>query len=494
MTPALKQGALAFLFGALGALGQAPFNLTIVMFAALCGAVWLWSRAPSAWSAAWVGWTFGTGYFGVALHWIVSPFMVDAARHGWMAPFALVFLAAGLALLWGLAFWLARRLSARVWALILCWSAMELLRGYIFTGFPWAMPAQVTVDVMAGQGLAWVGPYALNLILIAGAAALIAPRRIGPLSQNAQRFLALPLVAALLLPPLLAPKVAPLTTHTLRLIQPNAPQHEKWDPEKVYQFYERQLALTAGPADTPLSAVIWPETAIPWSLDLAGSALAEIAAAAKGAPVVMGVQRRSDTRYFNSLVVLDRAGEVIQLYDKHHLVPFGEYVPFGDLLGQVGIRGLAAREGNGYSAGPGAQLLELGPLGRALPLICYEAVFSHDVNGAPERPDWLVHVTNDAWFGPAAGPLQHLAQARMRAIEQGLPMARSANTGVSAMIDPWGRVTASLPMGQAGALDVTLPLPRKPTLYSRTGDLPFALLLFAALIGAVVLRRRRLAH
>ena len=178
------------------------------------------------------------------------------------------------------------------------------------------------------------------------------------------------------------------------------------------------------------------------------------------------------------------------LYDKHHLVPFGEYMPMGDLMARFGIHGLAAQEGNGYSSGPGARLLDLGALGAGLPLICYEAVFAHDVNAAPARPSFLMQVTNDAWFGKAAGPKQHLAQARMRAIEQGLPMARAANTGVSAMIDPWGRVTASLALNTEGYVDAALPKPLPPTLYSRSGDLPLTLLLALLLAGMAVLRRR----
>lgn len=481
----MKRAAFAAAAGGIAALGQAPFDLALLCFVGMCAAFWMFCRAETPRRAALIGWSFGAGYFAVALHWIMSPFMVDAARHGWMAPFAVVLLSGGLALFWGLSFWAARKVSPRAWALVLIWAGAELLRGYIFTGFPWAMPAQVTVDVMAGQALAWAGPYLLNMLMMAGAAALMW-RGLPARARAAQGILALGVIAVMVLPPVL-PGDAPLTGQVLRLIQPNVPQHEKWDREKIHAFYARQLDLTQAEAEQPLAAVIWPETAIPWALDLAGMALEEISASAEGTPVVLGVQRRSDLRYFNSLVVLEDGGEVSQQYDKHHLVPFGEYMPLGDLMGSLGISGLAAREGQGYSSGPGPALLDMGELGKVLPLICYEAVFPHDVGGTSERPDWMVQVTNDAWFGPAAGPRQHLAQARMRAIEQGLPLARSANTGISAMIDPWGRITAALPMGQAGFLDVALPKPRPATLYSRTGDAPFALLL--ALLSAWVAYR-----
>ena len=275
----------------------------------------------------------------------------------------------------------------------------------------------------------------------------------------------------------------------LRLVQPNAPQHQKWDPEKIGVFYERQLSFSAAPAQGKApDAIIWPETAIPWSLNRSQVILEEISFAAGGTPVILGAQRSEGQRFFNALVLLGPQGEVTQIYDKHHLVPFGEFVPLGEFAARFGIYGMAPQHGAGFSAGPGARLMDLGPLGRALPLICYEAVFAHDVNAAPERPDFIIHATNDAWFGKYAGPQQHLAQTRMRAIEQGLPVARAANTGISAMIDPRGRILQSLDLGEAGFIDARLPQPLAPTLYSRRGDTPWVVLL-AVLIGGMVLRR-----
>ena len=487
--PAWQVAILAALVGAIAAFGQAPYDLPLLLLAGIIGAAWIFNQALTTRRAALVGWAFGTGYFMHALQWIVSPFMVDAARHGWMAPFALVFLSAGLAIFWGLAFWAARKLSPRhTWPLILTWPAAELIRAYIFTGFPWAMPSQALVDIKAGQYLAVFGPYVLNVFLVAGVVFLIyVLRHRGILTAVVASAAPVFMMTA---PP--TSDTSPLTDHTIRLIQPNAPQREKWDPEKIPVFFDRQLALSAAPpkngGDAP-DLVIWSETAIPWALDLAGLALEEISAAAR-APVVVGVQRRGPTRFYNSLVVLGQGGSVAQTYDKHHLVPFGEYMPFGDTLARFGIHGLASREGNGYSAGPGPQLLDFGAMGAALPLICYEAVFAHDVNTAPKRPAFLIQITNDAWFGKGAGPKQHLAQARMRAIEQGLPMARAANTGISAMIDPKGRIIASLPLHVAGFVDARLPTPLPPTLYSRTGDIPLMVMLLIGLCTAALMRRR----
>jgi apolipoprotein N-acyltransferase len=276
----------------------------------------------------------------------------------------------------------------------------------------------------------------------------------------------------------------------LRLIQPNAAQHLKWDPDMALQFFARQIEFTAAPADPRPDLIIWPETAVPTWLDNAGPAFARISDAAGNTPVVLGIQRQDAFRAFNSLVVLDGAGQVTDLYDKHHLVPFGEYLPFGSLLNGLGLSAFTAQGGFGYSAGPGARVLDLGGLGKALPLICYEAIFPQDVRAAPERPDWLLQITNDAWFGRLSGPYQHLAQARLRAVEQGLPMVRVANTGVSAVIDARGRVLDALPLNEAGFLDARLPPPLPATVYARLGDAPVAGFLGLGLLVLAGIRRK----
>ena len=483
----------AGLAGVLGAFGQAPYEWSVLMLAAMVVAVFLYNQTTTKRQAALVGFCFGTGYFIHALQWIVSPFLVDVARHGWMAPFALVLMAAGMALFWGCAFWAARWLNAaRAWPLIPCWAMAELVRAYIFTGFPWASPAQATVNVMAGQGLAWIGPHGMNLALAGAAVCLAVPSHIVWLRRFGQLALAVPVTLVMVLG--VPQEDAALSDHTVRLIQPNAAQRDKWDPALVPVFFQRQLDFTAAISDKRPDLTIWPETAIPWPIDLAESAFQKIALAAGDQPVVLGVQRRGNQRYYNSLVVLGAGGALQQTYDKHHLVPFGEYMPLGDFLSQFGIHGLAAHEGNGYSSGPGAALLDMGALGSALPLICYEAVFAHDVNAAPSRPAFLMQVTNDGWFGRGAGPLQHLAQARMRAIEQGLPFARAANTGISAMIDPYGRPIAMLALNTSGFIDAPLPLPLAPTLYSKTGDRPLAALLLLSLICTTFVTRRRVGN
>ena len=256
-------------------------------------------------------------------------------------------------------------------------------------------------------------------------------------------------------------------------------------------FFDRNLQFTAAVTERKPDLVIWPETSVPYLLNSAEGALQVIADAADGVPVVLGMQRRGEAgQYFNSLVVLGADGVVADVYDKSHLVPFGEYMPGGWLAAKLGLTGLAAQGGFGFGSGDGLRLVDIPGLGRALPLICYEAIFPEEVGGVAPRPDWLLQITNDAWFGNLTGPQQHLAQARFRAIEQGLPMVRAANTGISAMIDARGQITAMLGLGVAGYLDVQLPHGLPPTVYSRTGDLPVNLLLIVA-TAALLLKRRR---
>ncbi|WP_299777861.1 apolipoprotein N-acyltransferase [uncultured Roseobacter sp.] len=489
--PRWGRAAIAAFVGALGPLGQAPYDQPLVMLLVFSLAFLMLRRQKHARDAALVGWCFGIGYFSVALIWILQPFQIDPDKHAWMAPFALLFMSTGLALFWAAAFWVARLLSNRTWPLILTWTATEVLRAYALTGFPWASPAQALVNGAAGQGLAWVGPHGVTLWLMSLAWALSFPaiyrrRHVMRLGQAALLGSA---AALFYLPP--SAQETPLTPHWVRLVQPNAEQHLKWHPEHARGFFDRQLALTAAPPETGAAQpdlTIWPETAIPWVYPDAGGALEMISAAARGTPVALGMLRQPGDDLFNSMVVLDTAGQAAQIYDKHHLVPFGEYIPLASFAERFGLTGMAQVSATGFARGPGARTLDFGALGRGLPLICYEAVFAHDVNATPDRPDFIVQITNDAWFGRDVGPQQHLAQARMRAIEQGVPLMRAANTGISAMIDPRGRVLTSLPMGVSGFLDAQLPEPLEPTLYSRTGDGPLVLLLLIGLVGAAIRR------
>ena len=492
--PGRAEAVAAFGLGLVMATGQAPLGFWPLTLLGLSALILMLARAPSAGAAAWCGLFGGAGYFGLALSWLVEPFLIDVARHGWMAPFAVAFMAFGLALFWAAAAGLGHRMAGgrrwRALALAVTLAAAELARGYVLTGFPWALIGHVWIGTPVAQAAAYVGPSGLTLLTTLAAALPVA---LGPAGLGA----ALVMLAAVwgggalrLARP--DPADRPVM---LRLVQPDAEQRDKWDPERARLFFDRQLGFTAAPpapgAPRP-DLVIWPETAVPYLLDQNPELGPIIADAGGGATVALGIQRSEGMRGWNSLAVIAPDGAVTATYDKHHLVPFGEYIPFGDLASEwFGITAFAARDGNAYSAGPGPALIDLGgAAGRVLPLICYEAVFPQDLRGLPDRPGWLLQVTNDAWFGTLTGPYQHLAQARLRAIEQGLPLVRVANTGVSAVIDAKGRVLAEIPLGRAAFLDAALPgaLPAPP--YARWGEAP-ALLALAALALAVLSRGRR---
>jgi len=475
--------------GAVAGLGQVPFSLVPVALVALALCCWLFLHAPTWRCAAGAGWMAGAGYFAVTLHWIVEPFLIDVARHGWMAPFALLFSAFGFSLFWALGFGAAHAMSRPGWPRALAWAVAmtggEMLRGYILTGFPWAMLGYVWSEGAGAQLVAPLGPYGLTLLTLLGVAfAALAARPVPAAVILAGTWGTAVIAGSMLLD---GPDPEVTKGPVIRLVQPNAPQHQKWDPEFAAAFFARQIEYTAAMGAPDLT--VWPETAIPWIAEPGHPALIRIAEAANDRPVVIGAQRNEGWRAFNSLLLLGPGGVIDAIYDKHHLVPLGEYIPFGELAQAVGLRSFAARDGYGFSPGPGPELLDLGALGQALPLICYEAVFPQDMRGTP-RPDWLLQITNDAWFGTFAGPQQHLAQARLRSIEQGLPMIRVANTGISGVIDAQGRLLAHIPLGQAGFLDVTLPPPRAATLYARMGDLPLAVLLIALCAGLFWQSRR----
>lgn len=488
-----RKSLLALLFGAITGLGQTPFSLLWLALIGLLAGFFLFQISASIKQSAWVGWAFGTGYFGLTLSWIIEPFLVDIARHGWMAPFALIGMSAGLALFWGAAFGLAKW-QGRSLALVVFLAIAELSRAYVLTGFPWGLLGYIWLDWGLDQMVAFIGPHGLTLLTLLGVWVVFNA------FQHRKYLLALPLVLAafgLMIgfglmrtsPDPVQNPDAPI----VRLIQPNAPQHQKWDPEMMPVFFGRSLGFTAAKSEQKPDLILWPETSVPYLLNRGAGALATISKAASGVPVVFGIQRSEAGKHFNSLVFMDKTGVVQDVYDKSHLVPFGEYMPGGALARWLGINGLAAADGFGFGAGDGLRLIDLGILGHALPLICYEAIFPHQVGSSTTRPDWLLQITNDAWFGELTGPQQHLAQTRFRAIEQGLPMVRAANTGISAVIDGRGVVVASLGLGIAGFIDAKLPTRLPETIYARSGDWPVIFLLLFATI-ALSFKSRRVSH
>ena len=474
--PGWKTAGLAFACGGVMALGQAPVDAWYLAVPALAALMALLARQPGVGAAAFVGWFGGAGHFALALSWIVEPFFIDFAQDGWMAPFAPVLMAFGLGLFWAAAGALASWTRQPVLGMMVGLGLAELARGYVLTGFPWALIGHVWIDTPVSQVAALIGPSGLTLLTLGLAAGVLRWRTV-PVSGAV-----LAAVWGFGLWQLSRPDPA-ATGVTVRLVQPNAPQAAKWDPDKARVFFDRLMAYSA--AEPRVDLVIWPETALPYWLE-ENPGLAEAIGVAAGVPVVVGLQRVDGLRAWNGLSVLAPDGAVLASYDKHHLVPFGEYLPFGDVLFDwLGISAFASQAGAGYSAGPGPQVLDLGPkLGRMLPLICYEAVFPQDLRGAG-RADWLMQITNDAWFGDLTGPFQHAAQARLRAVEQGLPLIRVANTGVTAVYDARGRVLASLPFQTAAYLDAALPGALMPTVYADWGELPVLLMLAGLSAGLI---------
>jgi apolipoprotein N-acyltransferase len=451
-----------------------------------------------------LGWTAGFAYFLISTWWVGEAFLVDVAAHGWQAPFAVLFLAGGLALLWGVAGaayrWAAPTHVGRVIVFAGVFGLIEWLRGHILTGFPWNLPGELwRAGSAPSQGAALIGAYGMSVLTLAiGGAATLVSRR--PTREAwAGMGLALAALAALWVGGALRLSHGPVAAARpirVRVVQPNIPQTEKWSPEAFRDIVDRYVSLTASPpSGRPADVVIWPEAAIP---DLASDFLAPGAwtetaiagALAPGQILLMGAARAegppSRLRYYNSLLALRRQGEgltPLARYDKHHLVPFGEYMPFDSFMSAIGFKALV-NVGDGFTPGPKPVAMNIIGLGWLQPLICYEGLFPSSFARTGPRPQWIVNVSNDAWFGETSGPWQHLNLASYRAIEEGLPMVRGTPTGVSAVIDSYGRPSALIGLGRAGVIDTDLPTISAPTPYSRWRDLPFWIFcLVAAMIG-----------
>lgn len=491
--PGWALAGLAFGLGAIIASGQAPLDFRRLALLGLFAALLLIGRAASAGAAGWLGLFLGGGYFILALSWIVEPFLVEPETYAWMIPFVLLLMPFGLGLFWAAAAWAAHRMGrgqgTRILWLALLLTLAEMARGYVFTGFPWAMLGHIWIDTPVAQTAAVIGAGGLTALTLLLAAL---PAAFGWRTSAVSLVI---LVGLYVYGDDLRSPDYPKNPAIVRLVQPNAEQHLKWDPERATLYFNRLLDLSSAPAPVRPDLVVWPETSVPYLLNDNEGLVQAIARAGQGAPLAIGIQRVVGNRGYNSLAIVTPDGRVGQLYDKHHLVPFGEYIPFGDMAFRLfGISAFAAQQGAGYSAGPGAAVLDFGPkLGLAVPLICYEAVFPQDLRDAPMRADWIVQITNDAWFGKLTGPWQHLAQARLRAIEQGLPLLRAANTGISAVIDARGRVVADILLGDAGFVDAPLPAALPPTFYVRFGDMPVLLLLLGLATGLLAWSRRAIA-
>ena len=496
--------ALACGLGLLFALAQAPYSLWPLLAIAFPGLFWLLEGCASAPRPHRAGFAtasaFGFGACALGLYWVAFAFLVQAEDFAWMIPvlvpglWAYLSIYSGLAGLVVVALLVAEPAMGPVRRVALfagAWTLAELLRGEVFGGFPWNLTAQASLGWLPlAQGLGVLGPYGLGLVLtfLFTLPAVAGPRR-WPLAVGPGGLALLAALGALALVPTDAPDPAA----RLVVAQPSIPQRDKLDPGKREANLLRTLQMTAeaaGRSSGPTYA-LWPENAYPYLAEQpgVGAGLADLLP--DHVTLVTGsVRAWEDGRHYrfaNAVEVFGptRDGEKPHLatYDKHHLVPFGEFLPLSGLMQRLGLASLSPVGAGGFEPGPGPRTLAVGPSPFA-PLVCYESVFPGEMYPASSRPDWLALVTNDAWFGDGAGPKQHLAIGRMRAIETGLPMARAANTGISAVIDARGRVLEALPLYEPGVIAASLPAPLPPTLYASLRELPFAALLLVCTLGA----------
>jgi len=522
-----RRNAIAFVAGAFGALAMSPVNFWPAMFVSMTLAIWLidgaagaaagrTSRLNALSSAAYAGWFWGFGYFVASLWWVGSAFLIEADKFAWALPLGVVALPAALALFPALGFALSRLnwsgRASRVLSLAAGLGLSEWLRCNILTGFPWnELGMTLGRDLLLGQIASIVGLHGLTLLSIAifaSPAALV--------DDQQRRWASHPVVLALATLAgialfgvwrLSAPPADYIPNTRLRIVQPNMPQDASFRASNKDAIMRRYLALSdraTAPSSNGIADVthlIWPESAFPFLLARDAQTLAQIADFLHGGPtLITGAARMSEVtasdrqpHFFNSIQIVDGRGTLLEHYDKRHLVPFGEYLPFGKLLAGAGITQFVDIPG-GFDAGAAKQSLNIPGLPELSPLICYEAIFPKEFGATfvseSHRPRWLLNLTNDAWFGITPGPYQHFSQARLRSIEEGLPLVRAANSGISAVTDGLGRIVGELPLGVEGVIDSGLPAAQPTTVFSKYGSI-VPLLLWLACVATSLWARRR---
>lgn len=510
-----QRSLVAFLAGALAVLSQAPYDFFPVCFVSFSVLVWLLDGAIGERGDGWIrrlatvfgiGWWFGFGYFVCGLWWIGQALLVDAEAFAWALPLAILGLPAGLAIFYGFACVVARLCwpdgLGRIVALAFGFGLAEWLRATVLTGFPWnaigyaAMPIPLLMQSVRVIGL--FGISALSVFVFAAPAVWASDR------QRRITFVTAAMVAvahvaygawALAVPVDVARKLS------VRIVQPSVPQGGKWDPEMRDEILARLLKLSAGPTTkggTP-ELIVWPETALPFLLTDRPDALAAIGEMlVEGQLLVLGAVRSEPgtaagepTRYYNATVAINHHGEIVDAVDKVHLVPFGEYLPFEGLFQRFGLRTVAETVG-GFSPGAERRAISVTPSIKAEPMICYEVIFPGEV--AIPDADFILNITNDAWFGDTPGPYQHFRQAQVRAVEAGKVLVRSANNGISGIVDRSGRVVDAFALDVIGVLDSELLIPVEKSHVSEArkfGGVSTILLLAIIACGMNVLARLR---
>jgi len=509
----VRRALLAIFAGALGALALPPFGFFAALFISFTVLVWLMDGAithPDSgivarlWSSFFIGWLFGFGYFVAGLWWLGNALLLEADEFAWALPFAILGLPAFLAIFYGVATMVARILWSdgvgRIAMLAASFGLVEWLRGFVATGFPWnaigygAMPIPLMMQSAHVVGLYGVTALA---VFVFCAPALVGTRKGAGFGVS----LALALFAAhlgygaycLMQPDPVPAANAPM----IRLVQPVIDQSQKLENADRAAVFETHLALTvlpSKPGEKRPDVIIWPETALPFILTQNPDALARIADVLQdGQVLITGAVREEEAgigaapRYYNSIYVIDDKGQIIGASDKVHLTPFGEYVPYENILRKLGIDNMISLPG-GFTAASSRSLLTL-PAGLKLyPLICYEIIFPDEMTTDLLNADAILNITNDAWFGFSPGPFQHFLQARIRAVENGIPLIRDANNGISAFVDARGRVVAGIDFNQKGVIDSTLTSANVSKWSDNSRNVHFLLIVSALFTIAVVSR------
>jgi apolipoprotein N-acyltransferase len=505
MSP-LRHCLLIFAAGLVTALAMPPAGLFFVLWGTLPFFYLTLTDAASRKQAFLRGWLFGAGFFLGGLFWVTHALFVDLAAWWWIIPLALFGIPAVLAVytgLLGLAVFQVLKYSSRiggVFAFAALWCITEYLRGVLFTGFPWNLSGYAWMHSLAVlQNLSWAGVYGLGALTVTSAMMTVFVfLKIG--KRRARAALAVSVALPLLMWVWGAWRLAQAGETVfhdkvmLRVVQPNIPQHEKWMAEKQAENFQKLLTLSN--AKNPADIIIWPETALTADIDAfpaVGTALRN-GLPADAVLLTGNIFSRPDeqgkAQYYNSLMALNiRTGEKAQ-YPKSHLVPFGEYVPFRRFV-SVAALGALLSGFEDFQAGDGPYTAADFGLPSFSPLICYEVIFPGRVTAAgQERPAWLLNVTNDGWYGDTPGPYQHFAFSRARAIEEGLPLIRAANTGISAVIDSYGHVLKAVPLGETGVIDLALPRAVSPGFYARHHETVFVFVVFFLIFAAFLSRKR----
>ena len=455
------------------ALSQAPFSFTYLGLLALPTMAFFWLKfSESSLKSGLAGGVFGLGYFSITMLWIMEPFFVGDSKYlPWLAPFALFLVSIYLSFFWAVAFYLAtffggKSRSKKTLNLIFFLTLGELGRSLLFGGFPWGLISHSLIDTPFAQLTSVFGPYFLVFFVYLFCFSMVISK--SSFFYSLVMILLLYFISFSMIGYKLKPSEG---VHNVKLIQPNIEQKEKWNEERFDEFYNRYIAL--GTKIPVGDIVILPETVLATNSKEIQS-LAQKLSQDLNNNVIIGVRRlnNKERKLYNSILFINNAGAINSIYDKQHLVPFGEYFPFLNLF-------ISERDQKiyGFSKGNEADEIEFLDMPTVLPAICYEIIFSVEIGERFQNAEWILNLTNDAWFGDFSGPQQHLNQAKMRAIELGIPIIRVANTGITAVILPDGSISDFLPLNKIGSLNVTLPAKTSKTIYSVFGPRNWLLLL-----------------